>query len=598
MCSFPPKLFIVEQRPGKAGGSGVRQALPRDDESDLPLGGINVGSRVHEYGGGSVTAYDETLFVSNLDDSHVYAHPIGSADALRRLTPEPPIGEEHRYADLQASACGLLAVREIHRGPSTEAANEIVRIAVDGRISVEVLAAGHAFYAFPRISPDGSLIAFTAWDHPNMPWDSTHLYRGRLTAEGSISELETLAGGSSESVLQPTWAPDGNLYFVSDRTGWWNLYALTADGIRATFSVDADVGLPQWRLGMSRFAFFSNGLVLCAVCKDAEDSLVIVDPRSGETRTLDLALSQVHAVVSLGGPCAVMGASPESPEVLLLVDDQGTVERVAGRRVANRRRASVGRHIAFPSGDTESFGFFYPASSSAMPRHRRGASPPLIVNCHGGPTLHATRTFNPVVQFWTSRGFAVLDINYRGSSGYGRAYRRAAFRRSGLDDASDCISGALYLASLGVVDRDRMAIRGASSGGFIVLCVLAQRHPFAAAANYFGIADLVSLADSGPKFESCYFDSLICHPAERKTLRERSPLRHVDAIRTPLIVVHGAKDPVVDVSQSRNLVASLRERNVRCSYLEFENERHGLTAPALTKALVAEAEFYARTLGA
>ena len=527
---------------------------------------------MHEYGGGAFTVHDGTIYFCHDDDQRIYRLVHGE--------PEPIAPPGARYADLQVTPDGrsLVCVRE--RDGDPEHVNDLVKLPTDGSAEPAVIASGHDFYAAPRISPDGTRIAWLAWDHPRMPWEGSELYvDGRL-----------VAGGPAEAIVQPEWSPDGVLHYSSDRTGWWNLYR--EDGTAVT-AIEAEIGGPMWEFGEKWYGFLDDGRIVCTYFRDGRNHLAIVDD---ELREVPIELTRIADVTSDGERALFIGASPtRSPRVVAVDLETGAIEPLStdGDEVVDAAYVSVPRALQNPHA------LFYPPHNpdyTAPP----GERPPLIVRVHGGPTAHVTASLSPEIQFFTSRGFAVVDVNYGGSTGYGREYRDRLRGQWGIVDRDDAVNVALGLAEAGEADRDRMAITGGSAGGWTVLCALAFRPDvFAAGADYFGVTDLTGFVDDTHKFESRYNDWLVGPWPETADLwRERSPINHVDKIRAPVIVLQGLEDKVVPPSQSVKIVEALARNGIRHEYLAFEGEQHGFRkAENLRRAAEAELAFYLDVFG-
>jgi dipeptidyl aminopeptidase/acylaminoacyl peptidase len=540
---------------------------------------------VHEYGGGAYTVSGDTLFFCNDADQRVYrgAEPITPA-------PHEPFGL--RYADLRVSGEWLYAVRE--RTAVPEHVNELVAIPVDGSAEPRVIASGHDFYAAPRVSPDGSRLCWLSWDHPRMPWEGTELWVAALDA---LDEPRLVAGGPEEAIVQPEWSPDGVLHYSSDRTGWWNLYR--EDGSAVT-ALEAEIGGPAWVFDESWYAFLADGRIVCTVFSDGSDRLAVV--AGGELRFVETRFTRIIDLTSDGTRALFAGASPTlSGRVVALDVDSGAAEVLAGGEDdLDARYVSVPRPLDYETTDGKTaHALFYPPHNPefSAPGDER---PPLMVRVHGGPTAHVTAKLDREVQFFTSRGFAVVDVNYGGSTGYGREYRERLHGRWGIVDVDDAVNAALALADAGEVDRARLTITGGSAGGWTVLCAAAF-HPdvFAAGADYFGVSDLLGFVDDTHKFESRYNDWLVGPwPEAAELWRERSPVNFADRIRAPIIILQGLEDAVVPPSQSEVVVRALRENRVPFAYLAFEGEQHGFRkAATLRRAVEAELSFYAQVLG-
>ncbi len=563
----------------------------------------NVRTRVHEYGGGAWTlaAEDRVLFVE-YTDQRLYSQRLGVAPVA--LTPAPDAAAGLRYADLTLTPDGRAALCVRERHGEGEAVNEIVAVPLDGPLAEPALiASGRDFYSFPRPSPDGEWLAWTCWDHPNMPWDGTELWLAPLADPGAARRL---AGGPEESIFQPEWDPDGRLHFVSDRDGWWNLHRVGAgDAIEQLSAEQADLGHPQWLFGGSTYAFLEGGAIACVRCAGGEERLGVLEPGAQRVRDLGLPFTSFGfpSLAAAGSRVAFAAARPEH-ESAIVVHDVATgrteVVREASEQPLDAGYASVPRAIEFATGGGEevAHAFYYPPSNPdfAAPA---GELPPLIVQSHGGPTSHVTPALDPEFAFWTSRGFGVVDVNYRGSSGFGRAYRERLRGTWGIVDTEDCVAAARHLATSGEADGQRLAIRGGSAGGYATLCALVFHDEFAAGASYYGVADTETLARDTHKFESRYLDGLIGPYPERADLyRERSPIHFSERLRAAVILFQGLEDEVVPPNQAEAMVAAMARNGVPHAYLAFAGEQHGFRrAETEIRCLEAELYFYGRILG-
>jgi len=591
------QLYWVESRPTERGRNALMTATPTGSPRELSSAASNARSRVHEYGGRPYFASDGVVVFSEFHDQRLYrcGHPEG-------LTPAG-----FRYADGAVGSGTAYLVREDHTR-SGEPVNAIVALDLEN-FRERILFDGSDFVAYPRPAPDGRL-AFVAWNHPNMPWDATSLYVGRLTAEG-LTELQIIAGdptSAAESVLEPVWADDGTLYFLSDRGGFWNLYRWRDGATRSVTQVEADLGGPLWTLGLSTYALTSDGRAVVRVCRQAQDSLAMVDLESGAISSLPGAFVSISSVGVLDSRSGfALAASDDRPAALIVFElDSGKYRevRTAGAQVVPPEFISRGVPIEFP---TQPGPDGVPRTAHALfhPPHHPGFSgtpatnPPLIVLLHGGPTAHSTAALSPSIQFWTTRGFAVVNVNYGGSSGFGRAYRERLIGLWGIVDLNDAVAAVDYLVATGKVDGARVAIRGGSAGGYTVLAGLAFTRRFAAGINYFGIADLESLSADTHKFESRYLDTLIAPlPEGRDVYCARSPIHHLDTMDAALITFQGDEDQAVPPEQSRRIVAAVRGRGRPVAYIEFQGEQHGFRqAQNIARALEAELYFLGKVFG-
>jgi dipeptidyl aminopeptidase/acylaminoacyl peptidase len=583
------EVWWSESRPAEGGRVVLVRRDPGGSTIDALPAGFNARTRVHEYGGGAWCVAGGVAWFANWDDQRV--HRLDPGADPRPITPEPAVRHGLRYADLVVSGDGaeLLCVRERHEGDA-EARNEIVAVPADGEGDVRVLVSGPDFVSSPRRAADGRL-AWVQWNHPDMPWDATE-----LRVDG-----EVVAGGPGESVIQPEWGPDGRLYYLSDRSGWWNLYR--DDDPLAP--MEAEIGGPQWVFGSRWYAVLDDGRIVASVTRDGLDHLGVIEPGAGRVELLDTSFTSIGQLVADGeadgdGVVAVAAGPATRPEPVRVGLD-GTVEVLRRSSPLDFDEAWFARPepIDFPSGDGRpAHALLYrPVNPDVEPPD--GERPPLLVLSHGGPTSAARPMLQLAVQFWTSRGFAVVDVNYGGSTGYGRAYRERLRGRWGIVDVEDCIAAARWCAEAGVVDPGRLAIRGGSAGGYTTLAALAFHDVFAAGASHYGVADLAALARDTHKFESRYLDGLVGPwPEAEDVYRARSPIHHTDGLSCPLIIFQGLEDEVVPPDQAEMMVDALRRKGLPFAYLAFEGEQHGFRrAENIVRALEAELWFYGRVFG-
>jgi dipeptidyl aminopeptidase/acylaminoacyl peptidase len=539
--------------------------------------GFSARTRVHEYGGGAYAVVDGDVVFSNDADGRVYR--VVADGEPQPLTPEPSKQRGLRYADF---AGDIVCVRESHEGEG-EAVNEIVALR-DG--DVHVLATGHDFYAAPRISPDGTRLAFLTWDHPRMPWDGTELW----LANADGSDAQKVAGGESESVMQPRWDAGGRLHWISDRSGWWNLYR---EG-EPLYPAEAEFAMPMWVFGQSSYVFLDDGRTACMWSSNAFPHLGVLDGGSMEELRPDrLPALRAARIRTDGRRLVYVGASPAlGPAVVVLDGDDESVVARAGED-PDPRYVSEPRPVEFDSHGRPAHALHYPPRNDDF-EAPAGELPPLLVMSHGGPTGQTEPALNLEIQFWTSRGIAVVDVNYGGSTGYGRAYRELLRGQWGVVDLEDCTEAALHLAREGDADDKRLAITGGSAGGYTTLCALVFTDAFHVGASYYGVADIEALSQDTHKFESRYEQALV--PPDK--MRERSPIHYVDRISAPVIVFQGLDDPVVPPAQAELIVDALKERGIEHEYHAYEGESHGFRkAETIIDALNAELRFYGRILG-
>ncbi|HEX9312528.1 MAG TPA: S9 family peptidase [Actinomycetota bacterium] len=592
----------LEGRPLEGGRMVLVRRAPDGRVHDVTPPGFNVRTRVHEYGGMSFTVRGEDVFFSNFDDQRLYRQPLDGGDPVP-IVAEPAAPAAHRYGDLDFTPDGarIYCVRERHEDDGVF--NELVTLPADGSAEPVVVADGNDFYSFPRVSPDGRLLAWTTWNHPNMPWDGTELWVAELSGDGGVSDPRLVAGGPDESVFQPEWSPGGVLHFVSDRTGWWNLFRERSGAVEDLMPMEADFGFPQWLLDESSFAFVDEERIACAYVREGHHRLALLHVRDGHMEDLDVPYTHVGITMEAQGTTLYfVGASSTQPPAAISLDLATGHEEVLRRSLEvelDPGYLSVARPISFPTeGGMTAHALFY---APANPDHQGPPEerPPLLVLSHGGPTGMTAPILNLGIQFWTSRGFAVVDVNYRGSTGYGRAYRDALKGLWGVADVEDCVNAALYLAEAGEADGRRLAIRGGSAGGYTTLCAITFRDDFAAGASYYGIGDLETMVRDTHKFESRYLDRLVGpYPEAIEVYRERSPVHHVDRISTPVIMFQGLEDEVVPPNQAEDMARALRARGVPFAYLAFEGEQHGFRkAETNRRCLEAELYFYSKVLG-
>ncbi len=591
------EIYWSEMRPLEGGRYVIMRRLPRGQVEAYTPPGFNARTRVHEYGGGAFTVSDGVIYFTNFTDQRLYAHRPG--ESPRPLTPD----EGYRYADLwvDRSRGVIFCVREDHTVEG-EAVNTLVRLPLAGGENGRVIVSGNDFYSSPRLSPDGRRLAFLTWNHPNMPWDGTELWVAELDEEGNVRRLQHVAGGLQESIFQPEWSPDGRLYFVSDRSNWWNLYRWDGERVQAIYPMEAEFGKPQWLFGMSTYAFWDARRILCTYTQNGFWHLAWLDVEERTLSPISLPYTFFDKLRIGDGFALFEAASPTQPSGLRRFDPKnGTVETIhlAFEPKVADRYISVPQSLTYPSTHGEAHAFFY------LPKNEdfvapEGERPPLLVISHGGPTSAAQAVLNYSIQFWTSRGFAVLDVNYGGSTGYGREYRTRLNGNWGIVDVEDCCNGALFLAEQGLVDRERMAIRGGSAGGYTTLaCLTFRPQVFRAGASYFGLSDLTVFIHDTHKFESRYLMTLIGpYPQRADLYRERSPLYHVQNLSCPLILFQGDEDRIVPPNQSGLIYQAAKAKGLPVAYLLFRGEQHGFRkAENIRRSLEAELAFYGRVFG-
>jgi dipeptidyl aminopeptidase/acylaminoacyl peptidase len=578
---------------------GGRNTLLRQrggEVTEMTPAPFNVRTRVHEYGGGACLVADGTVWFSHFADNRLYTIRDGAAPV-----PLTAAGAQ-RHADfvLDRQRQRLISVREDHTGGSAQPVNTICAIAADG--AETVLVSGRDFYAAPRVSPDGRFLAWICWDHPRMPWQGTELWLAELLADGSLGAACLVAGGPEEAICQPEWSPASVLHFVSDRTGWWNLFRLQGESVQTLCPRAAEFGLPHWSFGGSMYGFRSDEEIICTYIENGVSRLAQLSTASGDMRAIANPYEEIRELRVANGFAVMLGGAPKIALELARIDLATGAHEVLARSIAELPDAgylSVPDSISYPtSGGRTAHAFHYPPANADI-TPEPGTKPPLMVISHGGPTGMASNTLKLATQFWTSRGFAVLDVNYGGSSGFGREYRDALKGQWGVIDVDDCVAGARYLAKMGAVDPERLVIRGGSAGGLTTLCALTFHDVFKAGASYYGVSDLAGLDADSHKFESHYNEYLIAPQPEAAALYlERSPINHADKLKRPMIFFQGLDDKVVPPPQSEVMVEALRNSGVPVAYMTLEGEGHGFRkADSIVRTLEAELYFYLRIFG-
>lgn len=591
--------YWLEGRPSEGGRTTLLRRTADGRVTEITPAPFNVRTRVHEYGGGAYLVADGVVYAVNYADQQIYA--VRDDTAPTPLTPPGP----WRYADfvIDPARARLIAVREDHDTPDAagQATATLVAVALAGGDAGTVLAQGYDFYSNPRLNADGTRLCWLAWNHPNLPWDGTDLWTAGLGADGQLAEPVQVAGGVAESIFQPEWGPDGALYFVSDRSGWWNLYRHDGSATVALCPLEAEFGGPQWGFRSTTYGFSADRIV-CAYNQAGTWSLATLPLTGGALTPIPLPYTVINSPVVAGNHVLFVGASPAAlPELALLDIVAGTpaVLQQSGSLTVEPAYLSPPQTLAFPTtGGQTAYGFYYPPHNSDF-HAPAGELPPLLVLVHGGPTSATTPALRPGVQYWTSRGFAVLDVNYGGSTGYGRAYRERLNGQWGVVDVDDCLAGARYLVDQGWVDGARLAISGGSAGGYTVLAAVTFHDVFGAGASHFGISDLIGDAAGTHKFESRYSDRLVGPlPAAEAIYHARSPIFFADQVACPVIFFQGLDDPIVLPAQAAIMVEALRARGVPVAYLAFPGESHGFRQAATQRrVLEAELDFYGRIFG-
>ncbi len=596
-------IYWSELRPTENGRQLVVRYGPEDEigtASDITPAPFSVRTRVHEYGGGAYTIHGGTVYFSNFVDQLLYRQVAGEVPVA--LTPEVEPKAGLRYADMVVDARRerLICVVEDHR-QSGEAVNAIATVPFAGGLP-RVLVSGNDFYSSPRLSPDGTQLAWITWNHPQMPWDGTELWMAYVSDDGSLSRPRKLTGNVKESVCQPQWSPGGSLYFISDATGWWNLYRWEGERAEPLFPMEAEFSGPQWNFGQSSYGFEDNTTIICTYADKGIRRLARFDTRARSMDEIETPYCGIGSLQVGKGFAVFLAASTSKPGALVRLDldtFEMTELRQSSSVTIDPGYLSEPEVISFPTtGGFNAYGIYYrPQNKDYEPLVTE--RPPLLVKSHGGPTAAASPAFNPSIQYWTSRGIAVLDVNYGGSTGYGRAYRNRLQGAWGIVDIDDCVNGALYLVEQGKADENRLSIDGGSAGGYTTLAALTFRDVFKAGASYYGVSDMASLAAETHKFESRYLDSLVGpYPEKKAVYDERSPINAVDQLSCPIIFLQGSEDKIVPPNQAETMVNALKEKGIPVAYLLFEGEQHGFRkAENIKRALDAELSFYSQIFG-
>jgi dipeptidyl aminopeptidase/acylaminoacyl peptidase len=588
-------IYFRESRPDEAGRLVLLRRTPDGTLSDMAPG-LNVRTRVHEYGGGAYTVRDGAIVFSEFVDNRLLLKRAPDAAPVELVT-DPALRFSDMELDLDRER--VFAIMEDQHESVLKARNLVCAVSLaDG--SITEIDAGHDFCSDPVLSPDGRSLAWVTWDFPQMPWDGTDLWVASIGADGSVAEPRHVAGGRDESILQPKWAPDGSLLYISDRSDWWNLYRWREEASDSTevAPMKAEVGGPQWVFAQSEYDIDSDGSVYAFASGPGGAKLLALAP--GETpREIAFGEGGLAYVRVNDGVLTAVAGSATRPTALVRIDlGSGAEERLretSGVEVADTY-LSVPQHIEFPTSDGRSaYAWYYPPANPDVVAPE-GDRPPLVVMTHGGPTSKAKTSLSLEKQAFTSRGFAVVDVDYGGSSGYGRAFRDRLRETWGVVDVDDCTNVALYLAERGLADPERMAIRGGSAGGYTTLATLCFKDTFSAGTSFYGLGDLEAFTDITHKFESRYMDILIGpYPEQAERYRERSPNNSADRISCPVLVMQGADDRVVPPSQAEGIVAALAKNGLPHAYLLFEGEGHGFRqALNQQRALEAELSFYAQ----
>ena len=591
-------LYWTESRPKEGGRNVIIRRTADGHVSSLTPESFNVRTRVHEYGGGAYLVANNIMYFCNFSDQRLYRQ-------TPHRSPQPITPAHNRcYADavFDQHRDRLICIREDHSRSDRDPANAIVSVPLHGTIDngkEAILVEGHDFFSSPRLSPDGQTLTWLAWNHPNMPWDRTELWVGTIQADGSIGHARCVAGGIEESIFQPEWSPNGMLYFVSDRTGWWNLYRFSEGQTEPLYSMEAEFGEPQWVFGLSTYAFLTSDRLICTYTQQGKWFLSLLNVNSKRLETISSPYTEFDGINVLNNTVVCQASSPTEPSSIIQIDLEAHTVEIICRSVGftvDPQFLSIPEAIEYSThnGQTAHAFFYKPRNDDYQPP--LDERPPLIVKSHGGPTGSTSTTLNFMIQYWTSRGIAVLDVNYGGSTGYGRAYRTRLDRQWGIVDVDDCVNGVKYLIDRGDVDKKRVAITGGSAGGYTTLCALTFRDFFSAGSSYYGVSDLEALARDTHKFESRYFDRLIGpYPEEQILYHQRSPINFTDQLSCPIILFQGLEDRVVPPNQAEMMFNAVKRKGLPVAYLAFDGEQHGFRkAENIKRVLDAELYFYSK----
>jgi len=593
------QIYWKESRPKESGRNVVVRQVSDDTVEEVTPKEFNVRTTVHEYGGGDYIVHTGIVYFSNFKDQRLYAQMPG-----QHPIPITPADRDLRYADgiVDTKRNRLIMIREDHTVGTPQAQNTIVSNDLNESGPGDILVSGNDFYSTPRLNPENSHLTWLTWNHPNMPWDGTELWVGKLGADGFIDEMELVAGGVEEAIFQPEWSPDGSLYFASDVTGWWNLYKRKNGTIAPLHPMEAEFGTPQWVFRERTYGFESSNSIICSYIIKGTSHLARLNTTSGVLKEILLPYTDIFDVLVTSNYAVFLGGSPTTPSSLVRLNLKTLETRVLKRgrqEDIDPGYISAPEAIEFPTEQgRRAYGFYYaPRNKDYVPSTEE--RPPLIVMSHGGPTSSTVTLLRYGIQYWTSRGISVVDVNYGGSSGYGREYRKRLEGNWGVVDVDDCVNAARYLAGRGDVDGKRLAITGGSAGGYTTLCALTFRNLFHAGASYFGISDLEALVRDTHKFESRYNDRLVGpYPECANVYRERSPINYVTRVSCPIILFQGLEDKVVPPEQSSKFYEAVRTKGLPTAYIAFEGEQHGFRkAEDIKRSIEAELYFYSKIFG-
>lgn len=588
------ETYWVESRPSERGRNVIVRRSSDGTLEDVNPAPFNARTRVHEYGGGAYLPGPDGIFFTRFEDQMIYKQtaPGGVPQQVTAV-------EKLRFADgvYDAARNRIISVCEDHRAEGAEARNYLVSISLADHGKIHTLVEGADFYASPTLSPDGKHLAWMSWNHPSMPWGSSELWMSEVDDEGQLISSRKVAGGVDESVFQPLWSPEGVLYFVWDKQGWWNLYRLAGEKVEAVCPAEAEFGRPQWTFGLSTYGFGGDGHIICSYTRNGLWELARVDVGTGQLDTIKIPYSTIFDLSVTDGRVVIIAGAPDLPTAVVEVElstGAHKVLRKASTIALDAKYVSTPEPVEFKTTNGKTaYALFYPPKNDDFPV-AGDELPPLIIKVHGGPTSATTSALNLNTQFWTSRGFAVVDVNYGGSTGYGREYRDRLKESWGVVDLDDCVNAALHLAEVGRVDKERMAISGGSAGGYTALCALTFRNVLSAGTSLYGISDLEALVRDTHKFESRYPFWLIGpYPEAKELYYQRSPVHFAERIQSPVLFLQGEEDEVVPPNQTELMAGAMLAGKKPFGLIMFAGEQHGFRkADSIRRALDAELNFF------
>lgn len=590
------EIYWLEGRPSQGGRTVLVKKTSSGSIIEVTPQPFNIRTRVHEYGGGSFLVIDGTLYFVNFVDQRIYQQVYPNSP--QPLTPESKL----RYADfiLDKARNRLICVCEDHTKAEQEPENYLASIDLKNG-EIKILVSGADFYSSPRLSPDGNQLAWIEWNHPNLPWDESQLWLANLNLEGNLEKKQCLIGNLEESICEPKWSPDGILYFSSDRSGWWNLYRFV-NHPEPIYQTEAEFAYPHWVFGLSTYGLINESEIACTYTQHGQWYLAKINLNTQQLEPINLPYTNISALKIQGDQLVFIGSSPTQTTAIIqynLKTEETKILKKSSEITLEPKYLSIPEAIAFPTENgLTAYAWYYPPQNQdyTAPTHEK---PPLLVKSHGGPTAAASVGLNLKIQYWTSRGFGYLDVNYGGSTGYGRAYRQRLDHNWGIVDVQDCINGAKYLVKQGKVDGNRLIISGGSAGGYTTLAALTFYDTFKAGASYYGVSDLEILCQDTHKFESRYLDRLVGeYPAQKEIYVKRSPIHFTQQLSCPVIFFQGLEDKIVPPNQAEMMVEVLKNKGLPVAYVPFVGEQHGFRrSETIKKALDGEYYFYAQVFG-